>query len=35
MSNVALFIFGCIVTAFVGVAVGILLWAANKERELS
>ena len=34
MSNLAIFVFGCLVILFVAAAVGILLWGAYREKDL-
>jgi hypothetical protein len=33
-SDLAIFLFGCVVTLFVGSAVGLLVWGAAKEKDL-
>ena len=33
-SDLAIFLFGVVVTAFVGSAVGLLVWGAAKEKDL-
>ena len=32
-AELAIFLFGCLVTLFVGAAVGLLLWGAHEERK--
>ncbi len=33
-SDLAIFLFGCVVTLFVGAAVSLLVWGAAKEKDL-